>query len=192
MPRLLSELRLAWSGRALQLWLLRAFDVHADDAAVAEAVDVMHDPVRDDRAGEVADDLVHLDGDATVGLVAEADGPDVGVDQAELSRPVRAHCLRPPLAPAVHPVRPVDVRMHQLERRVDVARVEGVVRSAKQLFLLRQRPRSATLTSALPRFSPLSIPMNAAGAFSRPSVTSSRHLSLPSATHRARRIAASS
>ena len=34
--------------------------------------------------------------------------------------------------------------------------------------------RQLILTSALPRFSPRSIPMKAAGAFSSPSVTSSR------------------
>src|SRR5207245_7675759 len=40
----------------------------------------------------------------------------------------------------------------------------------------------ATLTRALPRFSPFSIPMNARGAFARPSVTSSRQRRSPFAT----------
>ena len=39
---------------------------------------------------------------------------------------------------------------------------------------------SATFTSCLPRFSPCSIRTNAFGAFSRPSITSSRDLILPS------------
>jgi hypothetical protein len=52
--------------------------------------------------------------------------------------------------------------------------------------------RSATLTSALPWFSPLSIPMNARGAFSSPSVTSSRQRMSPFATQRASLRAASS
>ena len=42
--------------------------------------------------------------------------------------------------------------------------------------------RSATLTRAFPRFSPLSIPMKARGALSRPSVTCSRQRIFPLAT----------
>jgi len=41
----------------------------------------------------------------------------------------------------------------------------------------------STFTSILPMFSPWSIPMNAAGAFSIPSTTVSRYRSLPSRTH---------
>src|SRR5205085_3520273 len=40
-----------------------------------------------------------------------------------------------------------------------------------------------TLTSCLPKLAPLRSPMNAAGALSRPSVTNSRCLTLPSRTH---------
>jgi hypothetical protein len=70
----------------------------------------------------------------------------------------------------------------------------GAVSEVTQCYLASSGPalRSATLTRALPRFSPRSMPMNAAGAFSRPSVTSSRQMMLPSATQRANRVAASS
>src|SRR5688500_13144824 len=85
---------------------------------------------------------------------------DVRVDYSELSRPIRADCGVSTLAPTLHAVRPVDIRMHQLERTLDVVCVERLVRAAEKPFLLRQPPRSATFTSALPRFSPRSIPMN--------------------------------
>ena len=52
-----------------------------------------------------------------------------------------------------------------------------VAQAPANALMLRGAPAAGvavSLTSALPRFSPLSMPMNAAGAFSRPSVTSSR------------------
>src|SRR5262249_50989543 len=49
-----------------------------------------------------------------------------------------------------------------------------------------QLPRgAASRTSCFPKFLPCSIPMNAAGAFSSPSTTSSRYLRRPWRTHSA-------
>ena len=51
---------------------------------------------------------------------------------------------------------------------------KGEVAQAPANALMLKRAAQRSLTSVLPRFSPRSMPMNAAGAFSRPSVTSSR------------------
>ena len=52
---------------------------------------------------------------------------------------------------------------------------KGEVAQAPANALMLEAPAQRILTRALPRFSPRSIPMNAAGAFSSPSVTSSRY-----------------
>ena len=52
--------------------------------------------------------------------------------------------------------------------------LEGRGRAGARERADAEAPSQRSLTSVLPRFSPRSMPMNAAGAFSRPSVTSSR------------------
>src|SRR6516162_1408217 len=68
--------------------------------------------------------------------------------------------------------RPWRARARDRAHRVRAA-AAGPARLADQL----------TRISSLPKFLPSSMPMNAAGAFSRPSTTSSRYFSDPSRTH---------
>ena len=73
----------------------------------------------------------------------------------------------------------VDVRCPRDIRaldRVDEGVEAGILRRAadREDRENESGPQAETLTSALPRFSPFSIPMNARGAFSSPSVTVSR------------------
>ena len=59
-------------------------------------------------------------------------------------------------------------------RRRSPATLEGRGRAGAGERADAEAPAQRSLTSVLPRFSPRSMPMNAAGAFSSPSVTSSR------------------
>ena len=91
-----------------------------------------HAALRQHDAVRVADRLVHVHGDAAVAGLREAHRLDVRVDQRELPLPVRAHRVAAAHAAALHPVRPVDVVVHQRQRGLDVARVEGLVGALEQ------------------------------------------------------------
>jgi hypothetical protein len=51
--------------------------------------------------------------------------------------------------------------------------------STADIRLLQMAPKNQPLTTAFPTFSPRSIPINAFGMFSNPSVTVSRYTSFP-------------
>src|SRR3954451_1428915 len=69
----------------------------------------------------------------------------------------------------------VDVREHHPLGRDQPPAEVGLEHLLRKVFpAIADGLAHATLTSALPRFSPFSIPINARGAFSRPSVTVSR------------------
>ena len=107
-------------------------DVHPHHEVVAERVDVGHAALGQHDAVRVADRLVHVHGDAAVAGLREAHRLDVRVDQRELPPPVRAHRVAAAHPAALHPVRPVDVVVHQRQRGLDVARVEGLVGALEQ------------------------------------------------------------
>src|SRR5438034_11129333 len=68
----------------------------------------------------------------------------------------------------------------QRERRRVGAELGDLHRRRQQLLTVGSSP---TLTTSLPKFRPRRRPMNASGAFSRPTTTSSRYRSLPSRSH---------
>src|SRR2546422_1089420 len=68
----------------------------------------------------------------------------------------------------------------QRERRRVGAELGDLHRRPQQLLTVGSSP---TLTTSLPKFLPRKRPMNASGAFSRPTTTSSRYRSLPSRSH---------
>jgi hypothetical protein len=81
----------------------------------------MSSPVR------VVDHLMDVDRDRPVRLLCEALGLDLARDRGELSVPVLTD-RRPADHPTALPgVRPIDLGMHQLDRGLDVARVERAV-----------------------------------------------------------------
>jgi hypothetical protein len=91
--------------------------------------------IRYDRAGPIADDLVDIDDETTTLVGPEASGLDVGINHTPLARPVVAHTVATVDPPALHPVRPVHVRMHDREGRRDVARIECVVGAAEEIAI---------------------------------------------------------
>ena len=100
---------------------VRLANVHPLDQPVAQCVDVLDELVGEERAVEVAHDLVDPDDDAPALVVGERLRLDVGVDELPLARPVRADGVVADLASALHPVGPVDVRLQERQRAVDVA-----------------------------------------------------------------------
>jgi len=75
-------------------WRSGLLDLHGDDQAVAEAIDVPHDAVEQRLAGVIADQLADLDRNPSVGLVTIADRRDRWID----GRPLPASDMQPALA----------------------------------------------------------------------------------------------
>ena len=121
-----------------------ADDVHPHHEVVAERVDVRRrGPRRATTPCEVADGLVDVDRDAAVVGLREAHRLDVRVDQRELARPVLAHRVaaaargRPPM-----PFGQSTSGVHQRQRGLDVARVEGRVGALEQFHTADTYARS--------------------------------------------------
>ncbi len=100
--------------------------------------------VREELAGPgVVDHGMDVDRDRAVRLLGEALGLHLARDRLELPRPVLAHRVAADDPSALPGIGPVDVLVHELDRRVDVAGVEGVVGGAEGL--LQRRARSLKL-----------------------------------------------
>src|SRR5215218_10308571 len=138
----------------------RCENIHPDDQPLLEAIAVVNPGVRDQLAVTgVADHLMNLDRDGAVGLLGEALGLDGARDGGELPGPVVADCRAADHPPALPGVGPIHVRVHQLERGLDVARVERPVGGPQDLLSIRHatklalsRPRPAR-ERRRPRFS---------------------------------------
>ena len=79
----------------------------------------------------VADHLMHGHRDAAVGLAVEALGFDRARDRLELAGPVLGDGLVSNHPPSLPGIWPVDLRMHELDRRGDIACVERDVSGAQ-------------------------------------------------------------
>ncbi len=95
-----------------------------------------HAALGDDRAVEVAHDLMDPDGHASVLGRGESLGLDTRVDFLELPTPVFANRLAAVDAAALEGVGPVDVRVHVSQHGVDVAGVERGVEIAEERLVL--------------------------------------------------------
>ena len=94
--------------------------------------------IRQDLAGQVADELMHVDDDPTGFIGAEAPRFDMGVDRGPLAAPVLTDRRVAMDAPALHPVRPVHIGMHEGEDGVDVASIEGPVGGAQKILFFHR------------------------------------------------------
>lgn len=95
----------------------------------------------------VADNLMHGHRDAAVGLVVEALGLDRARDRLELAGLVGDSLVADHTA-SLPGVRPIDFRMHELDRGGDVACVERPVSGTQRVLGARHR---ANGKSARPR-----------------------------------------
>jgi hypothetical protein len=107
---------------------------HAFDEAVAQCVDVDHTRVGDWAAVERVDDLVHADGDAPVRCEALSEAFDARIERCELTGPVGTQRVLAMETSSLDRVLPIDIRVHEGERGLNVARVEGLVRAAQALL----------------------------------------------------------
>jgi hypothetical protein len=121
-------------GRLSLVPALSLLDVHALDEAVAQCVEVDHTRIGDRAAVERADDLVCLDGDAPAVARREVKRFDARIDRCELTGPVRTQRVVAMDTPTLDRVQPVDIRVHEGERGLSVARVEGLVGAAQALL----------------------------------------------------------
>jgi hypothetical protein len=85
----------------------------------------------------VVDHLVDIDRDGLVRLLAEALGLDLARDGGELSVPVVADGRAADHATTLPGVGPIDLGIHQLDRSLDIARVERAVGGPQQPLGLR-------------------------------------------------------
>jgi hypothetical protein len=111
------------------LRLARDFEnVHPDDQSILEAIAVANPGVRDELSGaRIVDQLMDLDRDAAVGLLGEAIRLNLARDGGELPAPIVAHRRLADDPTALPGVGPIDLRVHQLDRRLDVAGVKCAV-----------------------------------------------------------------
>jgi hypothetical protein len=110
-------------------------NVHPDDQPVLEAIMVANPGVRDELAGaRIADYLMHIDGDAAVGFLGKALRFYRARDRLELSVPVVANRRAADHPTALPGVRPIHLRVHELDRGVEIAGVERAV-GGPQRFL---------------------------------------------------------
>ena len=83
----------------------------------------------------VTDHLVDVDDDPARGVRLESARLDPRIDRPELALPVVANAGVAADPAPLHPVRPVDLRVHQDEDRLDVAGVECLIGAAKDLLV---------------------------------------------------------
>ena len=109
--------------------LARRFEnVHPDDQSIFEAIAVANAGVGDELSGaRVVHDLMDIDRDAAVGLPGEALRLNLARDSGELPGPVVADRRTADDPTALPGVGPIDLGVHQLDRRVDVAGVERAI-----------------------------------------------------------------
>jgi hypothetical protein len=119
-------------------------DVHPHNQAIDEAIAVANAGVGDEFAATaIVDDLVDIHGDAAVRLLREALRLDAAGDRGELPHPVVADRLPPHDTTALPGVGPVDLEVHQLDRRIHIARVERAVGGSQNLLRVRDAPNLA-------------------------------------------------
>jgi hypothetical protein len=110
-------------------------DVHAHDESILEAIVVANARVGDELARtRVADYLMDIDRNAAVGLLRESLGLNVARDGSELPAPVVADLRTADDPTALPGVGPIDLRVHQLDRGVNVASIEGAVGGSQGLL----------------------------------------------------------
>lgn len=110
-------------------------NIHADDQAVLKAEAVTNAGVGDELAGvRVVDHLMDIYCDVAVWLFGEDLGLDPAGEGSKLPIPVITNRFATDNPATLPGVRPIDLRMHQIDRSVDVARVERTVGEPQRLL----------------------------------------------------------
>lgn len=107
-------------------------DFHGFDGIVFNGEPMTNFLVGQKASSQVADDLMDLDQDLSVGLRVKRERLDVRVDFAPLLGPVSADFLRASDETSLERPRPSHIRRHQGESRINVPRIESGVGRAEQ------------------------------------------------------------
>ena len=85
---------------------------------------MLNHPILQYLAAQIPNNLVDVDDGATSLIVLDMGWIDTWIDDRPLSFPVSANVLMSVYPPALHAVRPVHIRMHSGEDRINVTSVE--------------------------------------------------------------------
>src|SRR5260370_40039711 len=107
-------------------------DIETPDLAAFNPKDMLDDPVGQQLAGGVADDLANLDNDFAVGPGREADRLDTRADALPLPDPVVAHSGMPRHMPPFPAIGPHDVVGQRQHYPLDIPRVEAIVEAPQE------------------------------------------------------------
>jgi hypothetical protein len=87
--------------------------------------------IRRQLPGYVVNDLMHVNRDPSIRFRREILRLDVRIKHLELTLPIVPHGCGSEHTTTLHPVRPIDIGMHQAKRGLNVSLVERRVRGAK-------------------------------------------------------------
>jgi hypothetical protein len=108
-------------------------NLHAANKAILHKIDVLHHLIEEDFAGEIANDLMDMNGGAAVWFGGEIRGFDVWVEDGPLACPVVPHSVVAVDATALHRIGPVHIGVHEVQDGVDVAGVEVLVSGGEEV-----------------------------------------------------------
>ena len=109
-------------GNCIAFWLA---NIHASDQTIMDGIDVLNHSIQQYLAVQIPNNLVDIDNTVHPALSSSiCDWLDAWIDHRPLPLPIGAYIVMSVHTSALHPVRPVHIRMHSGEDRIDVASVE--------------------------------------------------------------------
>ena len=93
--------------------------------------------IREEVAVEVADDLMDLYNDFSIGAKGELGRLDVRIDHRPLVCPILTHSINSVYVAAFHSICPHDFLVHGREHALHVASVEPIVNTLQKLHFIR-------------------------------------------------------
>ena len=105
----------------------RFFNIHSFDQSIAQTIDVVHLLVHNQLTLAVMDDLVHLYRKSAIVELVNLNGLDMRVEHRPLPSPVIAHAFMSMDEAAFPTVRPLNIRRHEGQYRIEVSCVKAGV-----------------------------------------------------------------
>ena len=120
-------------------------NLHALDEPFPYEIDVLHHLVENDLAAKIANRLMDLDADSSVGVSGKADGFDVRIKQTPLANPVFADSTMALDPATLHSIRPVHIFVHCPENGVNIAGVERAISGGDKVVISLHRVEPLTI-----------------------------------------------
>ncbi len=119
----------SWIGCCRFDWVgIDRLNVHSVNKPVFEGVDMFHNVIHKDGAGQIANDLMDAHRRRAPLVFLYMNRLNTGVQSAKLPRPVAADLIASKHAAAFDAVWPVDIGTHQGENGINASPVESGVR----------------------------------------------------------------